>query len=136
MQEGCVALGQALASRKVCPDLEALYLSGNSKIGDDGLQAIGPILGRLQRLHLDNCSIADRGCKFLAKTMGYQGCRLSELWLSGNVIGDKGCDALGRMLAPRACYRTLRLLDCPRIGDEAKSRMQSIAKERQWAVEF
>jgi Ran GTPase-activating protein (RanGAP) involved in mRNA processing and transport len=86
--------------------LEALDLSSNDDMGDDGAQVISDALVggrmRLKSLRLSNIRMGPQGADALSAALH----TLETLDVSGNIIGDEGASFLAR--AP-SCDPTMHL---------------------------
>jgi hypothetical protein len=97
---GMIALVGAIGAIE---PLKELWLGGNRRIGDAGVEALasacaGGAMAKLEKLLLDDNQIGDAGVSALVKACDTPGAmaQLKELFLFGNKITDKGCSELAR----------------------------------------
>ncbi|XP_054808404.1 uncharacterized protein LOC129310556 isoform X2 [Prosopis cineraria] len=102
------------AVAKGCPDLRILHLAGCRFVTDGILQALSENCHNLEELELQGCmSITDKGLTSLAS--GCEQIKHLDINKCSNV-GDVGVSCLSK--ACSSSLKTLKLLDCYKIGDE------------------
>ncbi|CAI0415384.1 unnamed protein product [Linum tenue] len=98
-----------------CPNLKSLHLAGCRFITDEILKSLSTYCTNLEELGLQGCSnITDSGLEDLVA-----GCRRIQ-FLDINKcsnVGDSGISSVSK--ACSASLRTLKLLDCYKVGDES-----------------
>ncbi|XP_028787584.1 F-box/LRR-repeat protein 2-like [Neltuma alba] len=102
------------AVAKGCPDLRILHLAGCRFVTDGILEALSKNCHNLEELDLQGCaSITDKGLTSLAS--GCKQIKYLDINKCSNV-GDVGVSCLSK--ACSSSLKTLKLLDCDKIGDE------------------
>ncbi|XP_062398295.1 NACHT, LRR and PYD domains-containing protein 12-like isoform X2 [Sardina pilchardus] len=119
-EEGLRALASALRSNP--SHMRELQLSWNEAAGDSGVKHLCSLLQdpncKLEKLHLDNCSIGEEGFRALASALRSNPSHMRELQLSGNKAGDSGVKHLSSLLKDPNCkLENLDLSYCS-IGEE------------------
>lgn len=95
---GCNLIAQAIA---LGTRLEKLSLACNNQVGDEGVQALCPVLSRVKSLDLYGCNISAKGCKTLVEGLlqaETSSSSVKQMNLSGNKdIGDAGLAEICRL---------------------------------------
>lgn len=81
------------------------------------MEALRPVLGQLEELHLRGNPIGERGAQILCETPMP---KLDRLWLSGCQVGSAGYD----MLAASDNFEGLSFLEMPDKGRQAPSALR------------
>ena len=121
----------------MCVSLRVLHLTGNGRIGDEGMAALAHACGagaapKLAELRLGGNSIGDDGLRALCDAVGGNGALpvLEQLHLNINLIGDSGLRSLAHAAADSnaafAQLRTLNLQHNPRISEEGVDALSSM----------
>ncbi|KAJ7954599.1 F-box/LRR-repeat protein [Quillaja saponaria] len=98
-----------------CHDLHVLHLAGCRFVTDGSLKSLSKNCRNLEQLGLLGCSnITDIGLISLAN--GCQQIKFLDISKCSNV-GDAGVSSISK--ASSSCLKTLKLLDCYKIGDES-----------------
>ncbi|KAI4313207.1 hypothetical protein L6164_026203 [Bauhinia variegata] len=112
------------AVAKGCPDLKILHLAGCRFVTDGILGALSKNCHNLEVLGLQGCAnITDNGLTSLAS--GCQKINYLDINKCSNV-GDVGVSTISRGCS--SSLKTLKLLDCYKIGDEAMSSLANFCK--------
>ncbi|XP_050958214.1 ribonuclease inhibitor-like isoform X2 [Labeo rohita] len=113
-EKQCLILTLALKSNP--SHLRELDLSGN-KLGDSGVKNLSDLLMntqcKLEKLHLDDCSITEKQCLILTSALKSNPSHLRELNLSWNQIKNTGVNHLCDVLKDSHCkLERLSLYHC------------------------
>ncbi|XP_037396731.1 NACHT, LRR and PYD domains-containing protein 9-like isoform X3 [Pygocentrus nattereri] len=99
-ERSCAALASVLSSNS--SSLRELDLSGNLSLCDSGVTLLSAGLEdqhcKLETLRLWDCSITEKGCKALVKTLKLNPSHLRELGLGWNEPGESGVKMLSALL--------------------------------------
>ena len=94
--------------------LKRLYLSGNERIGDDGMDHLHLIPESVTELIVPICGITAKGIKTLCDFLGTRQ-TIEKLYLCGNDFGDEGALHIANMLRVNDSLRFISL-GCNAIG--------------------
>ncbi|XP_032872438.1 NACHT, LRR and PYD domains-containing protein 12-like [Amblyraja radiata] len=101
----CAVLSHAI---RLCDTIKHLDL-GNCRIQCEGLQRLGPVLHKCQRLRLGHNDLGDFGVKLVSAALRNPDCKIQILWLQLVGLTDSGAKNLVSALSTNTSLMELDL---------------------------